>query len=394
MLRASISLLAIAALGLLPAPPASCQEPRTVHLIRRGGQQPAAWYRNQARLWTARVKDAPGDASAWYNLYLATEFAARGEDDERQATATALDRLLERMARAVPNSYQLPYLQARRLRLDDLSARRTLVERAHDRCPTCPDVLEDLALLSEIDGDAEAAARHWRGLYDSGDIASGLLEYNYNALQSMDEGGILLTSGDNDTFPAWILQRVHGVRPDVLVLNLSLARALPKYLARELAGRKLGVDVSFLPADKPSAFVAAFCSAATAVRPDVPIYVGLTVAPQYTSGIENRLQLCGLAHVYSEVPVDNLARLRRNLEQRFRLDYLEHDWYSEGHVSTRPVVRRLNANYCYPAMLLARHYEDSGEPVAAARWRDLALAVAGGNTYLLEQVRNRLRDGE
>lgn len=352
-------LVAIVALAVLAPPPALGQQPQTVHLIRRGGRQPAAWYADQARLWAARTEVAPGDPSAWHNLYLATEYGAGDDDGQRRDVGPALDVLLERMAQAVPESYQLPYLQARRLEFDSLPARRPLLKRAYERCPTCPDVLEDLALSEEIAGDTVAAARHWRALYDSGVIAPGLLEYNYNVLQSVDEGGILLTNGDNDTFPAWILQRVHGVRDDVLVLNLSLARALPRYLASILAAHKVGVDFSFLPADEPATFVAGLCSAAAAVRPDVPVFLGLTVAETYLAGVEPRLQVCGLAYAYAERPVDNMARLRRNLGQRFRLDHLEHDWYSEANIATGPIVGRLNSNYCYPALLLARQLDAS-----------------------------------
>lgn len=42
-------------------------------------------------------------------------------------------------------------------------------------------------------------------------------------LEPLPERAILLTNGDNDSFPAWYLQQAEGVRKDVLVLNLPLA---------------------------------------------------------------------------------------------------------------------------------------------------------------------------
>ena len=48
------------------------------------------------------------------------------------------------------------------------------------------------------------------------------VEMAYNYLNSVGENGILITHGDNDTFPLWYAQEVENVRPDVRICNTSL----------------------------------------------------------------------------------------------------------------------------------------------------------------------------
>ncbi len=62
-------------------------------------------------------------------------------------------------------------------------------------------------------GNWEASSR--RGETDTGDFAIDLLN-------SVEPYGVLVTVGDNDTFPLWYAQEVLGVRRDVVVANTSL----------------------------------------------------------------------------------------------------------------------------------------------------------------------------
>jgi hypothetical protein len=48
-------------------------------------------------------------------------------------------------------------------------------------------------------------------------------DYALNALLGLPENAFYFTVGDNDTFPVMYVQAVEGVRPDVRLVNLSLA---------------------------------------------------------------------------------------------------------------------------------------------------------------------------
>jgi hypothetical protein len=72
-------------------------------------------------------------------------------------------------------------------------------------------------------------------------------DYAANALRTLPPRALYFTVGDNDTFPLWYLQAVEGVRPDVRVVNLSLANA--GWYVRQLARRDPTFPLSRVPPD-------------------------------------------------------------------------------------------------------------------------------------------------
>ena len=76
---------------------------------------------------------------------------------------------------------------------------------------------------------------NWRDASRAGETATR--EWAHDLLNSVEPYGILITLGDNDTFPLWYAQEVEGVRRDVTVAVTSLLNT--DWYPRGLARRRL-----------------------------------------------------------------------------------------------------------------------------------------------------------
>jgi hypothetical protein len=78
---------------------------------------------------------------------------------------------------------------------------------------------------------------NWRDASRAGETATR--EWAHDLLNSVEPYGILITLGDNDTFPLWYAQEVEGIRPDVTVAVTSLLNTdwYPRSLLRRPIAR-------------------------------------------------------------------------------------------------------------------------------------------------------------
>ncbi len=78
-----------------------------------------------------------------------------------------------------------------------------------------------LAFMLSLSVPAILASENWDDHDRSEKYAARDFAKNYLGL--MDKNGVLITFGDNDTFPLWYVQEVEGYRTDVRILNYTLS---------------------------------------------------------------------------------------------------------------------------------------------------------------------------
>jgi hypothetical protein len=90
---------------------------------------------------------------------------------------------------------------------------------------------------------------NWRDASRANETATR--EWARDLLNSIEPYGVLVTLGDNDTFPLWYAQQVEGVRPDVTVAVTSLLGTdwYPRgLLRRKIPRKKTTISLCFAPA--------------------------------------------------------------------------------------------------------------------------------------------------
>ena len=326
------------------------------------------WYKNQEKLWKTEISKNSHNENAWYNYYFANRYASLGMNENERKKL--LNSIVDEMGKAIPDSYLYPYL-----RYYNGERKIEHLEKAYQLKPDCADLYWEFIQYYELNGMKAQKKKYCEKLYLSKDIISSLYDYNFNMLNSTEKNSILFTNGDNDNYPAWVLQEAKGVRKDVTILNAHTVFVLRDYLKIKLKERELDIRLDILPKEDVATFLKELISSIKNKYPKIPINIAPTVYDEYIKEIKDKLFTIGLVYIYSEEQIDNVALIKKNLEQNLRLDHLEYDWYNEQHIS-QSMMNRYNLNYIPAFMELTKMYYSSGEFESAKFWENEAIFLA------------------
>ncbi len=331
------------------------------------------WYVQQVKAWKLKTESEPKNAFAWYNRYKALRYADFPRIFQDSLYKKEVAAVVEEMGRHIPETFEYCYVRNWNGHQDQEAWE--WLNKAYTIDQNRPEVYSGFLTRFELEGDWEKKTDFARQWFATKTIAPSLLYMAYNMLQSVDQNGILFTHGDNDTYPLWVLQEAKQVRPDVTVINLSLANDRTYFLKlmkhRQIRVNQAEIEQVFdqLPWEEKRAWMVRHLEQ---MNQDRPVYVALTVGNKHLEELKDQLWCTGLANRYTTDKMDNIAVLCRNIEQRMILDHLRFQVYTETFPYENGLAQSTVAIYLTPFLTLVEHYTEAGMATEANRYRELA----------------------
>jgi len=318
--------------------------------------KPFDWYTTQAELWKKVIDSDPKNAAAWLNFYTANRMAFATDRDawQKQKGPGYMEQaeIVKEMKDAVPGTYEYYNVE---IWNDGYKNEQNAADllKAYAMEPNRPDIYPSLANYYEMNRDTVGEKEVCRKWLDSNDMSQGILNYNYNVLQSLEDNGIIITNGDNDTYPLWILQYALGIKKKVVVVNINLV-TVDSYRKKLFEEKGIPLD-DFKALEQPEQQKIIQHLITNSGR---PVYFANTLYGKYYEAFKKDLYLVGLAFKYSKESFDNIAVIRNNYERNFLMNYVNMTFNND---LSQSIVDGMNMGYLPILVKLNEHYSLSGE---------------------------------
>ena len=312
-------------------------------------EKDSAWYVEQKDAWKNIVQKNPQNEQAWLNYYNAARYMAWfGQKD------TLAQQVVGEMEKAIPESYTFNYCAYR----ESISGRgygdvHLYAEAALAKLPDDMQFFDydNWVCYLAMQGDEQRMSQMAKKYFNSGIYSEAVLRYNYNELAGMDEGSVFIANGDAVVIPKWLIQEGMKEHRDKTVVCVSFL-VVKEY--REWLFRKLGLE---LPALKDPQTAEDYDANERAMLQAIidhygnKVYFSSTTPPEIMEPWKQNLYNEGLTLKYSKKPYDNMAVKRRNVEERYMLEYLLVPFRPEWTAG-----QRMSANYAVVLADLLPYY--------------------------------------
>lgn len=299
--------------------------------------------------WNDYVLAHPKNEQAWRNLYMIVDERSVRSSGEAQLKYKRQKNVVGRMEQAIPDSYTFYYC-AYESAYEYEKYRSELIEywefaqkhnqfadRAIELLPKDAQANDYetwiMYLIREKpDQDSTLLLTDLLTRYfESGQYPAEALQYHFNELQGMDEDAIYIGHVEGDIIGKLILQQVMGVHRDKIFYCENSAHYRP-YI--EAVFQQADLSMDFFEPDSAWAraeeqkeeyrlIIRYICEHSTR-----PVYTSASCIRRliFDEGLPDDLKACfyneGLTMHYSAKPYDNQAVKRRNVEERYRMEYL------------------------------------------------------------------------
>ena len=345
------------------------------------------WYETQQRLWLQKAEANPTDEHAWQQAFEAARYADMlaeewGRTERKQA-------ILDKMNENIPNSFTYNLCMYMTEICERGSNSAPYAEKALQLMPENIARKDAEVLISYLwmsgktfakdrkpNAEQQQLAKFAQKLYATNAYPSYLLRYTYNSLQGMDENAIYFVNGDVPGYTSLVIQEALNQHTDKIIVPVSFLYVEPY---RKALCNYLGIADFETTKDYTS-----MENRADAYQQDLlehiinnckrPVYFFPTGSYPETDSFKKNLYNEGLVFKYSTRSYDNMAVVKRNVENKYHMQYLaEPNFVSEEQWKGS---ERIQLNYIVMLAPVVKSYKEEGDTLHAnllARYLSMAV---------------------
>lgn len=344
------------------------QKPQKIRGIAREVKS-IEYYQEQSGLWKKLLEKDYSNSEAWRNHYWAERAKLQLQKpdlwaNEKDQFFTQLQPILETAKKHIDGTFDYYFILGSNAKGEtSINAFKKAFEINPDRSEIYSKLMAYYIPLLDKDKLTDLS----KNMLKSNLYSNANLMWNYNALQSLAPSGVILTHGDMDSFPKWVLHYGANIRPDVLIINTWFLGTDEPYRKKNF--EKMGMAPL---SKKESDFenlrdYIDYITAETLKNSKRPIYTSSGTPKEFLKKYElaDKMYLVGNVLKYSEEKFNNTAAIKKNIEEVYVLDYLFNNF--QVHEDDEVIKTQMNLTYLPSLIHLRKYYEAKNEKASIER---------------------------